>query len=442
MAARCTMFLLLSVFFFFDTTTTSLAGEPQSSLLTSNSVKVLANPDPRGSPGMQPCATTDAELEEFYKECMEPDFANWRTPKTPLGLDKVRRFIQMYITTPWFSPQSFCLLHNNTWYYPFHRDWDGRVHDGAGPQVTLWITASASCLRNYTDAGRIGDWPNSFFFFSDQDTAHCYHPDRCPIPALSITRNTAQDSTDLLLPFFVNVEHPLWDYPWQLKEDKLFFRGNPNWGASTHVFDGKLLYSRQHFANLTHYSNDSRLDMSLICPHFSLPNVTARPAVDLVDHAKYKYVVNLDGVSYSLRLSRIMHTNSVLVKEETPWIEYFVRAMKEGVHYLPILKKGPYDVFELLDTWKGRDLELIRMAYNSQQFALKFLCPHARLLYLRRLLREYNKLIPDMESFITNEILPLLQLRASGKITNLTVLHEFVIAHDVSMPYNWNALVL
>ena len=105
------LLLLLNVLF---ATTVSLAQQQQLSASAScPNVTIDHNYDPRGNPGMQPCATTDGELEGFYKECMEPDLANWRAPKTPLGLDKVRRFIQMYIQEHDYSPQSFCFIHNN-----------------------------------------------------------------------------------------------------------------------------------------------------------------------------------------------------------------------------------------------------------------------------------------------------------------------------------------
>ncbi len=40
--------------------------EPQHHHAT---LEVEENTDPRGEPGMDPCASTDSELEELYKTC-------------------------------------------------------------------------------------------------------------------------------------------------------------------------------------------------------------------------------------------------------------------------------------------------------------------------------------------------------------------------------------
>ncbi len=51
------------------------------------------------------------------------------------------------------------------------------------------------------------------------------------------------------------------------------------------------------------------------------PCLALQPPAPLARRCDHRYVANLDGVSYSLRLSRIMHTNSVLIKEETrEWV--------------------------------------------------------------------------------------------------------------------------
>lgn len=73
--------------------------------------------------------------------------------------------------------------------------------------------------------------------------------------------------------------------------------------------------------------------------------------------------------------------------------------LQTRTHHTPVPPTPCVSLPQLLEKYSGKehDMYLQRLAFNAQQFALKNLCPHARLLYLRRLLKRYNELIPDMQ---------------------------------------------
>jgi len=53
---------------------------------------------------------------------------------------------------------------------------------------------------------------------------------------------------------------------------------------------------------------------------------------------RYKYLISLDGNSYANRLIKLLATNSLVVKENTPTrqaIEFYYHMLQPGVHYLP-----------------------------------------------------------------------------------------------------------
>ena len=54
-------------------------------------------------------------------------------------------------------------------------------------------------------------------------------------------------------------------------------------------------------------------------------------------HALYKYLLNLDGYTASYRLAKLMHSNSVVLKEASPHIEYFYRSLKPHVSHICII---------------------------------------------------------------------------------------------------------
>ncbi|GIL62392.1 hypothetical protein Vafri_16612, partial [Volvox africanus] len=78
-----------------------------------------------------------------------------------------------------------------------------------------------------------------------------------------------------------------------------------------------------------------------------------RPYIPIHSHALYKFLINADGHVSSSRLGYIMQTNSVILKQRSPWIEYYYRSLVPGTH---VLEYGPEDVLDLLIKYKVRQL--------------------------------------------------------------------------------------
>ncbi len=43
------------------------------------------------------------------------------------------------------------------------------------------------------------------------------------------------------------------------------------------------------------------------------------------EHARYRYLLHLDGASSSSRLGLLMSTDSLVLKQRSPYVEYFTR---------------------------------------------------------------------------------------------------------------------
>lgn len=68
---------------------------------------------------------------------------------------------------------------------------------------------------------------------------------------------------------------------------------------------------------------------------------TLRPGfVSIRDHARFRYLLALDGLTVSQRLAKLMHTDSVVLKEDSGWEEYYYAALEPWTHYVPILHNG------------------------------------------------------------------------------------------------------
>jgi hypothetical protein len=124
--------------------------------------------------------------------------------------------------------------------------------------------------------------------------------------------------------------------------------------------------------------------------------------VPIEEHAKWKFLVSADGCVAQTRLAKVLLANSVVLKEDSPWIEYYYRSLVPWVHYAPFRhRKGSYageegaadgEVVRAVARLKSDDAAAARVAAAGQRFAYRHLGQISRLLYLRRLLVEYNAL--------------------------------------------------
>ena len=117
-------------------------------------------------------------------------------------------------------------------------------------------------------------------------------------------------------------------------------------------------------------------------------------------HPEYKYLLNLDGHSYSHRLVKLLATNSLVIKEETPDVEYFYHMLQPGVHYLPFhfksgrccdMRRVETDLLEVVKMATQRDAEMRKIAEQAHALVHTHLCDAARRCYIYELLRRYGK---------------------------------------------------
>jgi hypothetical protein len=127
--------------------------------------------------------------------------------------------------------------------------------------------------------------------------------------------------------------------------------------------------------------------------------------VPIEDHAKWKYLVSADGCVAQTRLAKVLLSNSVVLKEDSDWIEYYYRSLQPWTHYAPFRhRKGASagesgaadgEVVRVVEGLKKDDGKAAAIAAAGQRFAYRNLGQFSRLLYLRRLLVEYNALFGE-----------------------------------------------
>lgn len=100
---------------------------------------------------------------------------------------------------------------------------------------------------------------------------------------------------------------------------------------------------------------------------------------------QYKYQLNIDGTVAAYRLPYLLASNAMVIKQESPFYEYFYKQLKPMQHYVPVKR----DLSNLVDQirWANRNDDAARkISQQAQEFVNanltpdKVLCYHVTLL--------------------------------------------------------------
>ena len=97
-----------------------------------------------------------------------------------------------------------------------------------------------------------------------------------------------------------------------------------------------------------------------------------------------------------------MRINSVVLKQEGRWIEWYYRSLVEGKHYLAFWKDSENDILDVLSCYGDNYALLRNIDCSAQQFASRYTNRVERMMYLRRVLVEYAALNPGMGELVAD----------------------------------------
>jgi hypothetical protein len=186
-------------------------------------------------------------------------------------------------------------------------------------------------------------------------------------------------------------------FPWERKTAQAFWRGSTTSG----FFDkdnwdrfcrGKLVLS----SLASPKEIDARFTSVVQCtpdvPSLMKAKGMVSKCVEKADHLKYKYLVDVDGNSCTYeRCFWLLLSNSLLLKQITPNIQWYYGGLKPYVHFLP-LREDLSDLLEKIEWAKAHDAEAMAMAKSSTEFVQENLSAESIFQYMALLLTEYAKL--------------------------------------------------
>ncbi|GIL89330.1 hypothetical protein Vretifemale_17159 [Volvox reticuliferus] len=226
------------------------------------------------------------------------------------------------------------------------------------------------------------------------------------------------------------IQTSVFNVPWHLKVDKAFFRGigfcSGRWAKRYGYLDACARLYLSHLTNRDREAgNATALDCGLVerwdyrVEKEGMSITDDLPVVDRVPfshHAYFKWLLHMEGITASSRLGQLFYTNSLVIAQRSPFLEYFYRSLRPWQHYVPFWNAtapdgtplGMDDVYGTLEELRRIDRErpheLQQIVAAANNFAIRFLSPHSRLMYYQEVLVQYKNLFPDMDSFLESYV--------------------------------------
>ena len=194
------------------------------------------------------------------------------------------------------------------------------------------------------------------------------------------------ERTTILIPDWMNVRY--WDllrsridlasrlYPWNSKKNLIHWRG----GCAD---------SMQHRTRLVNLKNKfDFLDVGMTEGQNRVPYVDPEFSV------QYKYQIALDGARCTWeRMVWQMYSNTVLIKPNSPQVQWFHRGLKAYYNYVPIADLDEEKILFVYNWLQHHDLAAQEIASNANRFARDNFKTQDFFAYYAVLLQEYAKLM-------------------------------------------------
>lgn len=235
----------------------------------------------------------------------------------------------------------------------------------------------------------LGDWP----VVRDAD----------PFPIFSMTRlrkNQTDDRAglhlddgrghlDILFPSpmlcWMQSDHVQEPPAWEARDDTVVWRGSNTGFGTRH----ELVTRAQGIPRSDiYFSACCCEDHNATCP------ANLRSWVALNQQASHKYIVDVDGQTFSTRFSSLLSSQSLVLKQASPYTEWYYPVFEAGTHYIE-LDRDLSDLEEKVQWVREHDDVALAIAAAGRQQLEDYLSFDDALCYIHLLLNEYKDLAPQ-----------------------------------------------
>lgn len=229
------------------------------------------------------------------------------------------------------------------------------------------------------------------------------------VPVFGISKNIATNQHVVLIPdprrfaladdIIKEVTNGNKVHSWNSKIEKAFWRGSTTGGYYTcenfKTFSRtKLVFLSNNlphhvdakFTTLDHADGEFRKMFVNEYSHFLTTHIPISAQL------KYKYLLSIDGNTWASSFYWMLFSNSLILKQNSPYTEWYYRGLKPYVHYIPI-DSNFWDLGFQIDWAKKNEDDVLTIINNANSFAKKYLSREGHYYYFYKVLNEYSKLL-------------------------------------------------
>jgi len=183
---------------------------------------------------------------------------------------------------------------------------------------------------------------------------------------------------------------------WGCREDVVFWRGSAtNRGVSPIGEAISRLEQVPRVAMCIRLKGEAKTDVAIMSSWgFQFPHEAAQqylmdagvygPAISILQHARYRYLIDIDGVANAWGFFEKLMLGSCILKVSSPFEQWFYKEVKEWEHFVPVRE----DLSDLIEKirWCREHGEQARMIGEAgQKFAISHTCEIARRMAIQAL---------------------------------------------------------
>mmetsp|Transcript_22641 Transcript_22641/g.40891 ORF Transcript_22641/g.40891 Transcript_22641/m.40891 type:complete len:567 (+) Transcript_22641:181-1881(+) len=167
-------------------------------------------------------------------------------------------------------------------------------------------------------------------------------------------------------------QQTLWNraYPWSKKVPRAIWRGSPTGMGGDYNVRPRVHLVRQSQKDPTlldaAFTNHNQIDSSqrmAFEEEFSLRSKRST----MIKQQKYLAIVDIDGNTWSSRFGMQLCLNSVTIKVEPKWVDYFDKEIQPWVHYVPANLTNIIDVVRYVVSDRNQDA-MKRIVRNANEW--------------------------------------------------------------------------
>lgn len=204
---------------------------------------------------------------------------------------------------------------------------------------------------------------------------------------LALSMSTTDDFHDILIPTYEQMRSSLFrrpclpGKPWSARNDSVVWRGSDS-------SNGRFAFNKA--ANALEPARHYNIGISnmIRVSHNEMAHGPMRPRLGFCEFFDAKMVASVDGSVAAYRFPALLAGGSLILKQDSPFLEHFYDNLEPGVHLLTFSADNS-NLSSTVEWALSHDTEAYRIAQTGRRFYFQALTPEQTLCFLANTLERY-----------------------------------------------------